>query len=90
MNLNRRGFKEFVERGAAAQRAVDQLTQCEVKSAQCNGRDVVRVQFRLPRCTDSYDATAKLCCHGCRLAHWGAFRYLRGPFQQELNTKVPA
>lgn len=85
--MNRRAFKEFVERGMAAQRAIYALTQCEVKSAQCNGVDVMRVQFRLPKCTDSYDETSKLCCHGCRTAHWGAFRYVRGAYQPELNHR---
>lgn len=85
--MNRKEFNRFVENGAAAQRAVHALTQCQVKSPKCNGRDVIHVQFRLPKCTDSYDATPKLCCAGCRKAHWGAFRYLRGAFQQELETK---
>lgn len=70
---------------------------CEVKSASCNGQDLARVQFRSypdgatgPRRNAIYEEAAKVCCQGCRVARWGAFRYVRGAFQQELITKEAA
>jgi hypothetical protein len=60
--------------------------KCEVASEGCNGKQLARVQFRMPNRSNRWEVETKVCCIACRMENWGQFRYVRGAFQRQLET----